>query len=339
MKCSPHALGSLVSLALLVGCGGASSTSSQTSGAGGSGAPVTRIYATIVSHNEEDSNASCKNGPNNDPAKYAANRALLKALAEGIVARGGAYDQQNEWKFLSRVADASYETPALEAETGGKNILAYIAGLDPERVSVDVHHHPTKFSNENYADVAGRLLELGIVEQGVVGGFLFSPASASEVDTMRAYAEQGQVSNQPWGGQKVTWKPKILWGGGSANHTGDSPASGVWRPKSSAEFYLDDPSSPLPNVGNYEGNLDFSGMAELVAKVEGGEVPEGSMLTVTLMVNQCELTAASVQATLAEIEKYSYAVTKGYVMWKTIPGIVEEWQSVYGGKPQIYGAP
>jgi len=347
------------SLSLLVGCssesaetssagatsgaGGATTSSTASSvaasGTGGGGSTAeTRIYATVVSHNEEDTSANCKNGPNNDPAKYAANRSLLKKLAEGIVARGATFDQQNEWEYLSRVADPTYETDSLKAGTGGKNILAYLASLDGERISIDVHHHPSKFTMENHADVAGRLAELGVMEQGVVGGFIFSPAASAEVDAMRGYAAAGLVSTKTWSGKKFTWWPKILWGGGSANHASDSEASGVWRPKSNADFYTDDPASPLPNLGHYKGNLDFTGMADLVAKYKGGMLPKGQMLTVTLMVNQCEMTEASVAATLAEIDKYADGVKQGYVVWKTLPGIVAEWKSVYASAPQIFNA-
>lgn len=303
------------------------------------GAPPTRIYATVVSHNEEDSNAACKSGPNHDPAKYAANRALLRQLAEGVVARGAAYDHQDEWLWLSRVADPTYETPALQAETGGKNIVAYLAGLDPARVSIDVHHHPSGLGGENHADVAGRLAQLGVTEHGVVGGFLFAPAQSAEVDAMRGYATTGMVSTKAWGGVRTTWRPRVLWGGGTAGHTGDSPASGVWRPASNAAFYVDDPTSPLPNVGHYQGNLDFTGLTDLLAAYQAGALPAGRMYTVTLMVNQCELTADGVAAVLAAIDRAAPAVAAGYLAWRTIPAIVDEWRDVYGSAPQLYGAP
>lgn len=339
-------LGCLVALTALGCSGDAGGGSSGTSDGGTSDGGVAeggdsgtsgqaRIYATVVSHNEDDGNTNCKNGPNNDPAKYAANRALLKKLAEGVVAHGAAYDQQNEWTYLSRVADSTYETAALTATTGGKNIIAYLASLDAQRISVDVHHHKGGFGGENHADVAGRLQQLGVSEQGVVGGFLASPVSMSEVEQMQGYAKSGLVSTKAWGADKVTWFPKVLWGGGTAGHTDDSTTSGVWRPKDNSNFTVDDPSAPLPNVGNYKGNLDFTGLADLVAKQTAGTLKRGQMYTVTLMVNQCELTDASVGAVLAEIDKYQSHVAAGRVVWKTVPAIVAEWRSAYGSAPQI----
>ena len=327
-----------MALAVMMGCGNASTGGNENPDGGNVSTLSPRIYATVISHNEEDSNTNCKNGLNNDPSKYAANRALLKRLAEGIVGRGAAYDQQNEWLYLSRVADAAYETSALKAQTNNQNILAYLAALDPVRISIDVHHHNSGFLSENHADVAGRLEQLGVSERGVVGGFLFTPSTMAEVETMQGYAKNGLVSTKVWGSGKKTWFPKILWGGGSANHVSDSPASGVWRPKNNTAFYTDDPTSILPNVGHYQGNLDFTGMADLVAKQRAGMLSQGQMYTVTLMVNQCEMTDASVTAVLAEIDKYKDAVTAGNVVWKTLPDIVTEWKTVYGAQPQLYNA-
>jgi len=253
-----------------------------------------------------------------------------------VVAHGAAYDQQNAWVYLSRVADPTYETAALTANTGGKNIIAYLAGLDATRISIDVHHHKSGFGGENHADVAGRIQQLGVTEPGVVGGFLAAPVAMSEVEQMQGYAVNGLVSSKVWGAGKVTWFPKILWGGATAGHTNDGSASGVWRPKGNAAFMTDDPAAPLPNVGNYTGNLDFTGLADLVAKQAAGTLTPGQMYTVTLMVNQCELTAAGVAAVLAEVDKYQAQVADGRVVWKTIPAIVADWRDVYGSQPQIY---
>lgn len=300
---------------------------------------VTRIYATVVSHNEQDTNTYCKDGPNNDPAKYASNRALLKRLADGIVARGAAFDQQNEWTFLSRVADAGYETDALKALTGGKNIVAYVAGLDARRVSVDVHHHTIGVAGENHADVAGRLEQLGVVERGVVGGFLFVPAQNAEIDQLQGYARSGLVSTKTWGAGAKTWTPKILWGGDSPNHTADSEASGVWRPKSNTAFYTNDPAAPLPFVAHYKGTVDFTGLDDLVAKYQAGALAKGHMYTATVMVNQCEMTDASVDGVLAEIDKHKAAADAGYLRWKTLPDVVADWQGTYASVPQQYNTP
>ena len=348
MPTSYQTLGSIALFALLAACGGTSVTGAEASpDAGGSTAPdasvkdsaplapVTRIYATVVSHNEQDSNAACKQGINHDAAKYAANRTLLKTLIDGVVARKAAYDQQNDFAYLD--AMESYETPDLKAQTGGKNILAYAAGIDPDRVSVDVHHHVGGLGNdENWADVAARLNALGVPDNGVVGGFLYSPSANAEVDAMRGYATSGVVSLKTWNGSKKTWFPTILWGGGTAGHGSDSEASGVWRPSGNNAFYTDDPGSNLPNVGHYHGNLDFSGPADLVQMYKAGQLEAGKMYTVTFMLNQCEFTEASVNALLAAIDQYAGAVAEGYFVWKTLPGIVSDWRSVYGATSQMH---
>lgn len=322
--------------------GGSSETSdaSSSSNADGGSAPLsatTRIYATVVSHNEQDSNAACKQGPNHDAAKFAANRVLLKKVIDGVVQRGAAYDFQNDFAYLRAIDQ--YETEAQRSETGGKSIIGYAATVSPEHVAVDVHHHLGGLGNdENWADVAAHLNALGAPDNGVVGGFISSPEANAEIDLMRGYAQSGLVSLKTWNGSSKTWYPKILWGGGTAGHTADAEASGVWRPKSNAAFYTDDASSNLPNVANFRGNVDYSGLAELVSMYKAGQLETGKMYTVTLMLNQCELSEASVSAVLAEIDKYKTETAAGWLAWKTLPGIVSDWENVYGRAPQIHFA-
>ena len=327
-----------MALAVMMGCGNASTGGNENPDGGNVSTLPPRIYATVISHNEEDSNPNCKNGLNNDPSKYATNRALLKRLAEGIVGRGATYDQQNEWLYLSRVADAAYETSALKAQTNNQNILAYLAALDPVRISIDVHHHNSGFLSENHADVAGRLEQLGVSERAAwSAASCLRRARWPKSRPCRAMPKMGSSRRRSGAAARRPGFPRSC-GGGSANHVSDSPASGVWRPKNNTAFYTDDPTSILPNVGHYQGNLDFTGMADLVAKQRAGMLSQGQMYTVTLMVNQCEMTDASVTAVLAEIDKYKDAVTAGSVVWKTLPDIVSEWKTVYGAQPQLYNA-
>lgn len=311
------------------------SSSENVDGGRAALAPTTRIYATVVSHNEQDTNAFCKQGPNHDGTKFASNRALLKKVIDGVVQRGAAYDFQNDFAYLRAVDQ--YETEAQRSETSGKSIIGYAATVSPEHVVVDVHHHMGGLGNdENWADVAAHLNALGAPDNGVVGGFIASPEASAEIDLMRGFAQSGIVSLKTWSGTSKTWYPKVLWGGGTAGHIADADASGVWRPKSNSAFYTDDASSALPNVANFRGNKDYTGLAELVSMYKGGQLESGKMYTVTLMLNQCELSEASVSAVLAEIDKYKVETAEGWLAWKTLPAIVSDWDNVYGRAPQIH---
>ena len=296
--------------------------------------PPTRIYATIVSHNETDTNTLCRENLNHDPAQHAANRVLLQKLVDGVVARGAAFDQQSDYAWLANVADPTFETAALTATTDGKNIVEYMATVDPEHVVVDAHHHEDPFPNgENWADVTERLNALGAPDTGVVGGFIFSPATDSLVEQMQGYAASGLTATR----SSKVWYPTILWGGGSADHAGDDDtASGVWRPTSNADYYTDDPSQALVNVGHYTGELDFTGLADLVAKYQAGALEEGAMYTVTLMTLQCAFTEEQIDSILAEVDRYSSQTAEGWLVWKTLDQVAYDWQTVYRSTPHIY---
>ena len=226
----------------LAGCGG-------TQGEGDL-AP-TRIYVTIVSHNELGTNKQplCAEAAKQQD-KYLANRAKLLEVAALVVARGAAWDFQSDYEFLTAVE--KWDTTAVTSATGGKNLVRYLNELSPTHIQVDAHSHENiggqyvELPRFNYADVAAFLVELGVPTSNVVGGFIANPAS--DENWTRFGAGVTSLVRSPG----YRWAPTLLWGAGSANHVDDPQASGVWNPKSPSEFMVDDPAhQPLPNVGGY----------------------------------------------------------------------------------------
>lgn len=309
------------------GDSGVSTQDGDTNGDSSTRAPA-KIYATIVSHNEQPTgNAPCAAAYASKEA-YLANRTKLVKFVKGVVERNAKYDQQNDYSFLDLVAQ--YDTDsAVNADTDGKNVIKYIHTLGAGKVSVDVHHHPGT-SSVGYADVAYRLNQLGIEDNGVVGGFLFYPEANAETETMRAGATAGIAgADHP----EKKWYPKVLWGGGTMGHTGDSEVSGVWRPKSNADFYTDDPTSPLPNVGSTYDQLTAGGLLDLIAQARAGTLVPGKLYTAAFMVNQCEMTDDSLASAFAIIDQVNQAVAEGHVEWHTLNEVVDDWKSKYVSDP------
>ena len=133
------------------------------------GVAPARIYATLVSHNEEVPNPLCTPVVT-DPSAYAENRAQVVAMAEAVVAHHASWNMQNEWQFLQAVK--TWDTPELRAKTDGKNLIDWMAQRSPTNIEVDAHTHGKIY---NYADVVKMLEELGAPRNGVVGGFIYYP--------------------------------------------------------------------------------------------------------------------------------------------------------------------
>lgn len=289
---------------------------------------TTKIYATFVSHNEQPiSNAPCA-AAFATKETYLANRALLVKFAEGLVARGATYNHQDDYIFLDLVAQYDGEA-AVNANTGGMNVVKYLETMGKGQISIDVHHHPIK--GIGLADVAYRLNALGIEDNGVVGGFLYSPAEDSNVDEMKLGAVNGVVGEEH---KDKTWFPKILWGGATAGHQGeDSAESGIWRPKSNADFYADDPSSVLINVGNATNPKEGAGLKTLIEMARAGTLEPGKLYTAAHMVNQCELSDAIIDEYFAYIDEINTAVAEGYVEWHTLNQTANDWRDKYHSDP------
>jgi hypothetical protein len=319
------------------GAGGGSSSTGSSSGSGGNGAS-TKIYVSFISHNEVA-------GPSgeglvcspvySDKSKYVANRKLVKYVGDELKKRNVHWNMQSDTDFLEAVKkyDAASD---VTADTGGKNIIAYLASLGT--VTTDAHHHPGKSTMgkpaENYADVAKRIQDLGGNEQGIVGGFVGVSTSdgkfKSEVDELLTAAKNGMKANT----SSYVWKPKIFWGPGP--HTNDAAflqVSGQWRPKSGAQPDVHDPNGPMPLVGSpHDGAKSGGDLADMVSRAQSGKLQQGRMYTVTLMMNQCGLTQKTADDYLAIIDSYSDETASGLVVWKSLTATIADWQSIYGGE-------
>lgn len=293
------------------------------------GADRSRIFVTFVSHNEESiSNPPCA-PVLTDPVRFAANRAAVVSAAQVIFDKRATWNFQSEWEYLLRLID--WETAAERERTQGVNLVHFLNTFAPGQIQVDAHSHEHR--GYNYADVAYILSHLNVPPNGIVGGFVMSPAAQQSWTRLR----------QPLQGRQFpgyTWTATLLWGGGSAGHVSDSNASGIWRPRAANAFEEDDPNQRLLNVGNWPGTgtgLDSTPLAALLQALREGRLESGRMYTVTMMIPQCELDS---DPTLIPriglfIDRFQDDVTRGDLVWATLSEMVRVWRADYESTPLI----
>lgn len=313
-----HHLGGLALLTLAAACGAWAQASDEV--------PRPRVFATLVSHNEEAGNAPCAPVVTNQE-RYLRNRTAVVELARLVVGRGGAWDFQSEWQYLQGVQ--AWDDAGASGTTDGKNIVRWLAELAPDQIAVDAHSHER--SGWNYADVAFLLQQLGVPTTGLVGGYIASPPSQQSWTRLRAPL----VGLRP---PYPVWQAQALWGGGSGNHRDDPRASGIWRPRDAEHFFEDDPSQALPNIGGWtEGLASGDGVADLLQRLRTGQLEPGRMYTATIMVPQCNLDSdPTLLPTLATIlDRFVPDVATGDLVWATLPTILRTWREQYGSAPVV----
>lgn len=287
-------------------------------------APATsKVYVTLVSHNEEQPNKPCTPVLTQE-ATYAANRAAVVKLARAVVEHEGAWDLQSDWEFLDAVK--RWDTPERMKETDGKNLVEWVSHLDPTRIEVDAHAHER---THNYADVSHLIGQLGGIPNGVVGGFLFYPPEQEVWTRLRSPLKGMRYP-------EATWKAEILWGAATLAHGGpDSRSGGIWRPKSAQEFTEDSPEQSLVYVGNYQYSpeYDFTGVQELVSRVKSGELPAGRLYTANVFFRQCQLNDTMISAITAGIDALAPEVAAGHLVWSPLTRTVADWKALYASTP------
>jgi len=305
----------LGSMGLLLGCAPEDASPASTDAGTPASSPPSLVYVSPFSHNETDSRYDAYD----TEAGYLQYReALLKMLR---LARRytPAFDFQPDWRFLE--AARKFEVGSVLASTSGKNVVRYIK--EDLGFAVDPHSHED--GGYNYADVVYLIKELGVEPSSVVGGFL---ASGENVIW--------EKFRQPLRGKKYpqhTWTPAVLWGAGTANHVGDEQVrSGVWRPKSAAEFLVNDPSANLVNIGN--------GCYQVIEDLfDARKAPAGKIYTYTLAFFEREV-ALNEGATLARYEQSLQTLQalekQGKIRWASMTEVADAWRRDFGSEANIY---
>ena len=294
----------------------------------GEAANRARVYLTFGSHNDySGSNLPCR-AMLQTRERYLANRSALVSIARTIAARGATYDFQTDWEYMNAVA--RWDDASVMESTSGLNVIAYLARFAPAHVAVHAHSHENL--GYNYADVAYMVETMtGVPSTNLVGGYIAAPVTSANWERFR----------QPMQGARYpgyTWRPTILWGGGSGNHRNDPNASGVWRPRSHADFYTDDAAQALVNVGAYSfASNDVSGAADVVTRLINGQLEPGRMYTATIMLEQCDMDINPSIAGLvsAVLDAAAPFVARGDIVFSTLPNTVRAWREEYDSAASV----
>jgi hypothetical protein len=225
---------------------------------------------------------------------------------------------------------SQWDDASVIESSGGMNVIAYLARFAPASVAVHAHSHENL--GYNYADVAYMVETMtGLPSTNLVGGYIAAPATSANWERFR----------QPMRGARYpgyTWRPAILWGGGSGNHRNDPSASGVWRPRGHDDFYTDDPAQALVNVGAYSfGSNDVSGAVDVVTRLMNGRLEPNRLYTATIMLEQCDLDIDPSIAALAAavIDAAAPYVARGDIVFSTLPNTVRVWREEYGAAASV----
>ncbi len=297
-------------------------------------AEIPPVYVTVAGHIED--NAYYANCP-----QYTGYRAGLLIFADLMAARGIPWNLQSDYEFFYGTLNC--ETPAMQAQTGGTNIIHFLA--TQRGVEIDAHQEGgvEEGSPDNYADVRwlGGVLTTSISEN--VGGFLWdNPPQFARL----AGGERGQIHSH------FVWFPEVLTLAVSSNHhyvpdfSMDDVASGVWRPKGvNANFWEHEPAERMIYIG--PGECNWGGqeyrlsaseyVMHLVEALQSGDLPATNMYTATMTVPQSMIfntnRHAELTAMLDALEPY---VASGQVEYVTYSQAAQIWLSDFAGRPSLH---
>jgi len=292
------------------------------------------IYVTVALHIEAvPVYANCQ--------AYPDYRRNLLRFAEAMAPYGAKINLQTEYEFLVGVDRC--ETPAMQAETNGQNVLDYLASH--YGYEIDAHRSGgwDLEAQHNYADVRYLAGRLTTATSENVGGLVWDDPAQWATLTQ---GERGLLYPD------FVWRPEALTlATGTQHHLGDFTsddyASGVWRPKGAGpDFWVHDPQGPLIYVGpgeydNWGGRhgrrptLDF--LRDLLAKLEAGAIERDVIYTASLAVPQSVIFNPDEHARLQTLlEQLAPLVTSGQVVYVTYSQAVMIWQTEYGAEPNIY---
>ena len=201
--------------------------------------------------------------------------------------------------------------------TGGTRVQEIIQRTNAMGVQWDVHAH----KQTDRAKAAYLLTKYGVTPTSVISGM-----QVSEFDQAR----------RPSSYKGYTWTPKVVWGG--VNCVGHRPGCDdtsivLYRPTSSAKYYVHDPKGNIVRVGNTDHQLATA--ETLLAQVSVGQytVP---VLSFTLMIEPETLQIVNSDDGLNEILAFVERVKQNpAVRFATIEETAQAWVNAGGVPIQI----
>jgi len=302
----------------------------------------TPVYVTVAGH-IEDSVAYT------DCRVYGPKRAQLLDFAAALEGTSVAFNLQVSYEWFMGASQC--ETAALKATTSGLNVIDYL--VEHHGFEIDIHQEGASTldasSGNNFADI--RYLG-GQVTPHMTETTGFQWDNPAQYAALQA-GETGLLHPE------FTWKPEILIGGPSVDHTDgdfsrDMTSVGVWIPSgfSEAAFHSHDVDADArmvfvasgpnqhcadwgPKTGcHFQNTADF--VEVMVDYIDSEKLASGKLYTTTLFVPQPIIFSADQGALLlAILEQMEPLIKNGKVQYAHFTEVAEVWRNGYGEEPNI----
>ncbi len=302
------------------------------------------VYVTVAGHIEDDPIY------HQDCGRYAEVRGALVQLGASLEGTGVRFHLQASYEWF--LGAQLCEDDALRATTDGLNVLDYLATT--HGFAIDAHQEGASVeeaeSGNNFADI--RFLGGEVTTH-------MSETTGFQWDNPRQYAAL-QAGEQGLLHPEYTWRPEVLAGGVSMDHTdgdftGDMTSVGVWIPSDFSEerFHEHDTSDDarMVYVGSgpnqwcddwkfvpgapchFQSTADF---VELLVRYKAeARIDADGLYTSTLFVpGPVMFDAAEHAKVLAVVEQLQPLVASGDVAFATFPEVVEVYEAS-GAVPTI----
>lgn len=294
------------------------------------------VYLNLGSHNET-----------NDPYNYVGNstdyttvKNLVLQIADTIIKYDARWNMQVESNFIRGCIAHD------NAFTDNDDLLQWADSQ--AQIEVDPHNHfvpfplnSPSFNPYNYTDLNYLLTDsCGLSLRTNLGGFLWRDF------TNPAASEDWTQFQNPVNGAKFpleTWRPQVIWGGGSPSHQDDFNALGIWKPKAatSAEFGAHEPSNYLYCIGSNCGNAhvifdttDVNDVINETVRLINYAQAVGNANTdfyaLTIMFNFRNIEAAGMVDKIAQFVRamQPYA-DQGKLVWATLTEKYDTWTGAH----------
>ncbi|HWQ65395.1 MAG TPA: hypothetical protein VN372_00845 [Methanospirillum sp.] len=235
------------------------------------------LYMTVIVRNKDPDYPGS--------ADYAHNLSAYREFRSGIIRisqyleeRGIPWSYQTDWNFLEGTITWEIDDPHpdLLADTDGVNVIAYLSHHGAE---IDPYSHETY--GYTYPDIAELIRRTGVEPEPVIGGHIQDPADP-HYQNWSQYIAGAAGKKFP----DSSWNASIITGAATYLHKDEPLVSGIWRPKSPEEYFIDDPNGSMIAMGSFEG--DPGSVHWLLSAIGDGYLPNG-IWTASVLVNSFAL--------------------------------------------------
>ena len=288
------------------------------------------VYVAIFTHSEDPHH---RETPDYSVSKsaYVTSRAALLQFAAMLAAKDIPWNWQSDWNFLNGVIQYEIAAPdaTLLAATNQKNIVRYLK----EDLGVEIDPHSHENDGYNYADVAYLIEQCGVVPSPVVGGHIYDTMAMSFQNWPR-FNNGISGARYPW----YFWKPALLMGAGTPNHTRDPDATGIWRPMSATQYFVTG-GGGIAAFGNWDN--DTARLGDLISLVETGALSRSAMWTAAYSFNQSDMVKPDfLQNTIAPaLDRLAAFRDAGKTRFVRFEEALQIWSTAFGGAENVYVRP